>query len=140
MSEPTGGDAGNGPESLALKADGTVAVWGKYYTGTTYNPATTPAGLANLQAIAAGSDHDLGFFGNGSPAPELRLGNLSWAGGRFSFSVSTQNGQVYRLEFMDSLADSAWNILPLVAGNGRNQVLTDSTSAGPQRFYRVSRW
>jgi alpha-tubulin suppressor-like RCC1 family protein len=126
--------------SSALRVDGTVVVWGKYYTGTSYIPATTPAGITNVVAIAAGSDHDLAFFGNGSPPPALRLVTTAWAGGLFSVSLPTQNGRVYRLEYKNSLTDPAWTPLPLRVGNGAQQVLSDTTPPGTQRFYRVSQW
>jgi uncharacterized repeat protein (TIGR01451 family) len=126
--------------SIALRADGTVAVWGNYYNEVRFSPAAAPADLANAVAIAAGSDHDLALLGSGPPLPELRPRDIGWGGGLFSCSLPTQSGRVYRLEYKNSLADAAWTPLPLIAGNGRVQVLSDGTAAGAQRFYRVRRW
>jgi hypothetical protein len=49
--------------STALRADGTVVAWGRYYTGGGYILPVVPAGLTNVLAIAAGSDHDLALLG-----------------------------------------------------------------------------
>lgn len=58
----------------------------------------------------------------------------------FSVSLPTRSGRVYALEFKTSLADSNWNALPLVAGNGGIRNLTDPFATGAQRFYRVRQW
>lgn len=126
--------------SIALAADGIVVVWGEYYNGVSFFPPVVPVGLVNPTAIAAGSDHDLALFGNGPPLPELQPRDIGWSGGVFTCSVPTQSGRVYRLEYRNSLADAAWTALPLTAGNGSVQVLSDGTAAGAQRYYRVRRW
>ena len=61
-------------------------------------------------------------------------------GATFSVSQPTQSGRVYALEFKESLADSSWMALPLVAGNGGLLRLTDSSATSAQRFYRVRQW
>lgn len=58
----------------------------------------------------------------------------------FSFSVLTENGKVYRMEYKDSLSKSTWTSLPLAAGNGGILAFTDSTATNSQRFYRIARW
>jgi len=62
----------------------------------------------------------------------------------FSFSISSQNGGVFELEFKNSLTDTNWtanwNGAPLAAGNGTNLMFTDSAATNSQRFYRVRRW
>ncbi len=131
--------------SIALRADGTVAVWGSYaddrvVSFPVFFPAAALPGLTNVVAVAAGSDHDLAIIGNGPPLPDLQPRDLSGGGGVFKCSLPTESGRVYRLEYKSSLADAAWTALPLAAGNGRVQVLSDGTAAGAQRFYRVRRW
>jgi hypothetical protein len=131
--------------SLALRADGTVAVLGSYFIrvaggGTGFIPAASPPGLTNATAVAPGSNHDLALLGSGPPLPGLRLQDIGCAGGVFNCSLPTQSGRVCRLEYKDSLADAAWTPLPLIAGNGRTQMLSDGTAAGAQRFDRVRRW
>jgi len=54
--------------------------------------------------------------------------------------LPTQYGRVYALEYKNSLTDSQWTALPLVAGNGGLRTLSDPTATGQQRFYRVRRW
>jgi len=48
--------------------------------------------------------------------------------------------RVYALEFKNSLTDSSWTALPLIAGNGGLLRLTDSSASAGQRFYRVRQW
>jgi alpha-tubulin suppressor-like RCC1 family protein len=126
---------------LFLKPDGTVTVWGYYtYNDETYVWAPPAPALANVEAIAAGSNHDLAMVRtNGSP-PSFQLAALGWGPGGFTLSLPTQSGRVYRLEYKNALTDSAWTALPLVPGNGGVQALNDPTATGAQRFYRVSRW
>jgi alpha-tubulin suppressor-like RCC1 family protein len=56
-------EAGNG-FSLALKKNGTVAVWGSGYEGAT----AVPPGLSNVTAIAAGEFHGLALKTDGTVA------------------------------------------------------------------------
>jgi len=53
--------AGNG-HALGLKADGTVAAWGK----SDYGRTTVPAGLTGVKAIAAGSTHSVALKNDGT--------------------------------------------------------------------------
>jgi alpha-tubulin suppressor-like RCC1 family protein len=57
------GEAYQGTRPVALKKDGTVANWG---TESIYNDATPPAGLSNVVAIAAGSNHSLALKSDGT--------------------------------------------------------------------------
>jgi hypothetical protein len=54
--------------------------------------------------------------------------------------MPTESGRGYRLEYKNLPSDSNWTALPLVAGNGTLQTLTDSTANADQRLYRVRRW
>jgi len=60
--------------------------------------------------------------------------------GVFSVSLATRSGHVYVLEFKESLNDSGWTALPLVAGNAGFQTLTDPSATAATRFYRVRQW
>jgi alpha-tubulin suppressor-like RCC1 family protein len=60
--------AGGGEHSLALKSDGTIAVWGEYYNGSTYVPMFVPVGLSNVVAIAGGGSHNLALERDGTVA------------------------------------------------------------------------
>jgi hypothetical protein len=66
--------------------------------------------------------------------------NLNFGTNGFSLSVPTFKGRVYRLEYKDSLTDTAWTALPLQAGTGGNLPLTAPDVSAPQRFYRVRQW
>lgn len=66
--------------------------------------------------------------------------NLISSTGSFSFSLPTQNGKVYAMEYKNSLADNNWTALPLIAGTGGVLTLTDPTATGAQRYYRVRQW
>lgn len=120
--------------SLALRGDGTVAGWG--------NPTALPPGLSNVMMVAAGGDHGVDLVGKGAPGTPgpLALVNPEMGANGFSFSVLTQNGKVYRMEYKDALSNTTWTPLPLAAGNGGSLTFTDSTATNSQRFYRVSRW
>jgi alpha-tubulin suppressor-like RCC1 family protein len=50
--------------ALALKADGRVVTWGKYYGGTTADPA--PPEATNVIALAGGRGHDLALRSDGT--------------------------------------------------------------------------
>ena len=124
--------------SLALMTDGTVAAlpWGFNVCGG----PSVPAGMTNVVAVAAGDGDSLALIGDGPPVLQALLADPTWDSKVFSVFVPTQNGRVYRLEYKDTLADSDWLGLPLVAGNGGLRTLNDPTATGTQRFYRVRRW
>jgi alpha-tubulin suppressor-like RCC1 family protein len=131
--------------NLALHSDGTVSpilgfnFWKALYCQP-FAPCSfpdVPPDLSNVVAVASGDGHNLALVGTDFP---VLLTNSAWDTNGFRVTVSTQSGRVYRLEYKDSLMDSNWLSLPLVAGNGSSQVLSDPTAAGAQRFYRVRRW
>ena len=131
--------------SLALKEDGTVVAWG---AGT--NVATdccsidrgqsiVPAGLTNVFTVAGGRSFSLAITNSLGPQA-VAITNAVRNANQFGVSVPTQSGHVYRLEYKNSLADTLWTALPLVAGNGGMLALTDSYATTAQRFYRVRYW
>ncbi len=120
----------------ALRADGTVAAWGDGLYGET----NVPPSLTNAIAISDGSTHFLALISQAPPSLHAALLGPAWNVEGFSVSVPTRSGHVYRLEYKDSLGDSAWKALPLVAGNGGMRALRDATANGQARFYRVREW
>lgn len=128
--------AAGATHSLALLADGTVVGWGKHNKA----PADPPAGLANVVAISAGDQQCLAIVGDGPPVPGAMASSPALSEAGFQFSVPSQSGRVYALEYKNSLEDASWTALPLVAGNGGELRLTDPAPDGIQRFYRVRRW
>jgi alpha-tubulin suppressor-like RCC1 family protein len=128
--------------NLALKSNGTVVAWG---AGGGSNPyvdykqTNVPTGLTNVVQIAAGTAHSLALVGTAPPVMQAAIISPSLGTNGFSFSLPTQNGRVYELEFKNSLTDDVWQSLPLKAGTGGLLQWTDSAFAA-MRFYRVSRW
>jgi hypothetical protein len=125
--------------NLALRTNGTVVAWGRNLSGQT----NVPPNLSNVVAIAAGAFHSLALVGNG-PAARGVAANPSIFTNSFSFSIPSQNGRVFELDYKNSLIDTNWTVnwngAPLFAGNGTNLFLTDSTATNAQRFYQVRRW
>ena len=121
--------------STALRADHTVVVWGKYYTGSSFISPTVPTGLANVLAIAAGSDHDLALLFNIPPVP------LFFAPGHFvtnSFQIPFIGlaGKSYVLEATTNFLN--WSMLNTNVAPGTNFNLVDPAAQNFQsRFYRA---
>ncbi len=128
--------AAGGRYHAALKQDGTVVSWGFLQTGAT----DLPVGLTNVQAIAAGDFHVVALVGNGPPVMGATMIDPGRSTNGFSVTVPSQSGQIYRLEYKTSLTDAEWTSLPLVAGTGKDLILTDPSATDSQRFYRVRRW
>jgi len=121
---------------LALKADGTVAAWGGNWAGQT----NIPAGLTNVVAIAAGGSHCLALLGDGPPRLRTVASEVAVDALGFRFSVPTESGRLYQLEYKDSLEQPGWQALPLVPGTGEPVILRDPAPGSAQRFYRVRDW
>jgi hypothetical protein len=128
--------AANGTHALALMTNGTVTAWGD----NTYGESSVPPGLTNVIAIAAGPTFSMALIGNGPPVSQALLSNPNVGTNGFTLSLPSQSGRVYILQYENSLADTNWNSLPLVPGNGGMLILTDPFPANLQRFYRVQRW
>jgi len=119
--------------SMALRTNGTVVVWGRNEWGQT----NTPSNLSNVVAIAAGAFHSMALVGTmptGLPA------NANISSNTFSFSIPSQSGRAFELDYKTSITDSNWTPLSLAAGNGANLILMDTNATDAQRFYRVRRW
>lgn len=121
---------------LALKADGKAVAWGS----NSYGQTNLPGGSSNIVAVAVGSAHSLALLGNGPPVAHVPTSKPVWNTNSFSVSLPTQNDQVYRLEYKNSLTDSNWHALPLAAGNGGMLTLKDTDASDAQRVYRIRRW
>ncbi len=125
-----------GDHSLALQAGGTIAAWGGDYAGQT----DVPAMATNIIAVSGGGAHSLALVSDGSPVLFTPLSQPKFGTNSFSVSLPTQNGRVFMLEYKKSLTDSNWTALPLAAGVGGIQILTDTAATNSQRYYRVRRW
>lgn len=115
---------------LALQSDGTVLSWG--------DPMPTP--WTNVIAIAAGEAYSAFLLGDGPPRMRADMVNPALDANGFSVQVPAESGRVYRLEYKDTAADTAWKPLPLVAGRAGTITLRDPAPAGAERYYRVRRW
>ncbi len=118
--------------SLAVKADGTIAPCD--------TNSTVPQGLTNAIAVGAGLYHNLALKGVSPPLLHAPMVNPKITTTGFRLFIPTQSGKVYRLEYENSLTNSNWTALGLVAGNGGLMVLSDPENTNSQRFYRVRQW
>jgi hypothetical protein len=128
--------AGGGPHIAVLKANGTVISWG----GNTSGQTNIPAGLTNVIALAAGNEFNVALVGEGPPISGAVVTNVNRGSDNFSFYIPSQCGRVFRLEYKNTLTQSEWTPLPLMAGNGTNLLLNDLSATNQARVYRVRRW
>jgi alpha-tubulin suppressor-like RCC1 family protein len=137
--------AAGASHSLAVKADGTIVAWG---AGTNYvadysinkGQSIVPTGFTNAFAASGGYTFSLALLGATPPVTSTMITNLVKDATGFNLAISSQSARVYALEYKNTLSDSGWVALPLVAGNGSALILTDPTATNSQRFYRVQRW
>ena len=122
--------------SIALLRDGKLTVGG----ANDYGQTNRPAGMPEVATISAAGVQSLALFGGQPPTLSAPITNVAKTTGSFRFSLLTQSGRVYRLEYRNSLTDNQWTSLLLVAGDGRMQTFTDSNASNTQRLYRVRRW
>jgi hypothetical protein len=136
--------AAGGWHNLALKSDGTVVAWGAGGPNTNalvvYGQNVVPQGLSNVVQVAAGFVHSLALVGTVPPTQEVQLEEATIGTNGFSLSVPSRPGRVYTLEFKNSLTNTDWTALPLVAGTGQKIRLSDPTVSSKSRLYRVKRW
>lgn len=128
--------------SVALRADGSIVEWGLCCGWASFGAFSTNInlGVSNILSISAGQNAPLALIGDASEQLHSTIGHPSYDSAGFKVSVPTVSGRVYRLEFKDSLEESAWHGLPLVAGSGRNIMMNDARATSAHRFYRVRQW
>ncbi len=63
--------------------------------------------------------------------------NVLRNGTNINFSFPTLSGQIYTVEYRDSLNAATWTTLQTLSGDGSTKVITNSLSASTARFYRV---
>ena len=59
------------------------------------------------------------------------------AGTNFVFSLQTEPGKNYTVNYAGSLAATNWPTLTTIGGDGTVKTVTNSVSGGTQRFYRL---
>jgi hypothetical protein len=118
-----------------LRSNGSIVAWGRPSNGS---PITVPPGVGDILELSASSVVSLALV---SPPPqEVALQQPTLSQNGFTVLLRTISGRFYQFQFKNSLADPTWTSLPLVAGNGELQILTDPSPTPTQRFHRVLRW
>ena len=118
-----------------LNVNGTVYAGG--WDG--HHQVDVPADLTNVVSVKAGYYYSMALTANHGPVLSVALTDPRRENGDFTVFIPTQSGRVYALEYKESLADTNWTTLPLVAGTGR-KVSLDDPQPRIQRFYRVRYW
>ncbi len=75
--------------------------------------------------------------GGGTPQTQTIV-SPSFSKGTFGFSVQTQTGFTYTLEYKKALTDAAWTTLQAAPGTGAVISLSDTSASDSTRFYRIS--
>lgn len=70
-------------------------------------------------------------------ASPVKLKNVEWSAGEFRFAFDSQPGATHVVQFKASLAETTWQTLTTVNGDGTVKTVRDSAGVAP-RFYRVS--
>ena len=63
--------------------------------------------------------------------------SIQRAGGDVAFSVQTERGVTYYVEYAESLSPVTWEVLQRIVGPGSAVTVSDAITNAPQRFYRV---
>jgi cytochrome c peroxidase len=87
-------------------------------------------GASNRDEFLAGTDP-------ANPWSRLFIHEVKRQGGVLSLFFQTVRGKSYVGEYVDSLAGMTWQSLGTIAGNGAEQVITDTNLPPRQRFYRI---
>jgi alpha-tubulin suppressor-like RCC1 family protein len=122
--------------TIALKKDGTVIAWGL----NEYGETTIPSGLTNVSAIAGGEYLSMALIGTAPPPLQAPITNPVLTSNAFTFTLPSQSGRIYDIEYKTNLTDTNWTSLSLTPGAGQSIQLTDPTATNAQRFYRIQRW
>jgi hypothetical protein len=89
---------------------------------------------------ASGSHHCAALLGDGPPVNGVSVVNPRAGSTDFTFSVLTDREKIYSVESKESLSGANWEPFRLFPGHGGIQILVDTNSARPARFYRVRSW
>jgi hypothetical protein len=71
-------------------------------------------------------------------APSPAMTSATWTGNAVSFVFPTVDGAIYVVQYKTNLTDSVWLELSRQTGTGAPIVMSDPSTPGPSRFYRVS--
>lgn len=122
------------PATLELSG-GTVT----FANGIVISPNATLAGCGTLSGnvtVLAGGSNGLQPCGQ-PPVTPITLTNFAVAAGGIRFSFNSDAGVNYLVEFKNSLAQTAWQPLSTLAGNGTLLHVTNNPAATGARFFQV---
>ncbi len=119
--------------------------FGDTSTSTNANPTNTYANVGSytvsLTAVGPGGTNTV------SKTNYITVTNListpvmvinGYTATNFTFSFDTVSGKTYLVQYKDFLSDPDWLLLSSVPGDGITHTITNSFSASPQRFFRLS--
>jgi hypothetical protein len=70
-------------------------------------------------------------------SPTITPGSMSKVGNTVTFTLDTQPGVTYIVEYKDDLNAVNWTVLTTITGDGAVHTVADSTATSPQRYYRI---
>ncbi len=119
-------------------------VFGDIYALYTLNYAAASGGQALSIRYRVLELFDFDFGNVTLQAATLQGGNSlvilnpSMTGTDISFTIATEANRAYSVQYTTSLYPMNWQILSNFTGDGTLATVTDRTTSGAQRFYRVS--
>ncbi len=120
--------------------DGTNNALSTQVTLSTIATTNSPVGTYPITASGAVAPNYTITYNNGTLTVVAvpQLSTLSISGNQFIFSYPTLSGQLYQVEYKDSMAPATnWNNMGSpVPGNGSSITATNAIS-GPKRFFRI---
>lgn len=123
----------NGPQGAVVSPEGEFT-W-------TPTPAQAPStNLVTVRVMDDGSPQlsaTAEFFVIVGLPPKLLGDSIRLVNGNLRLSFEAQPGKQYRIEYKDSLSDSAWKLLQTVTPNQPVWNIEDPIGSNKQRFYRI---
>jgi hypothetical protein len=69
--------------------------------------------------------------------PRVVFTDIKLIGGKFAFTLPTETGETYVIEFKNRLSDVEWMPLQTIPGDGKEREVVDDALPTATRFYRV---
>jgi len=135
------GRISNGPFSYAAFPFGTNLSFDLPALGSTnivfiFAPLSPNVYSAVVEFTSNGGNSNNTLLGEGVSVPLIRVAKTASLNVILSFD--SLPGKDYLIEFKDSLADSAWQPLQTIPGDGSTITITNSSTAAAHRFSRLS--
>jgi Immunoglobulin domain len=137
-----------GSAAFSVMADGTPPFGYQWQTNGVAVPGATNATLsiAHVQAadfvpytvvLSNPGGSVLSAVASLTLAVSPAIGSPDFASGTCTFSLPTELGPAYLVEYKYSLDDPLWQMLTNVPGTGAPVTITDNDLANPAKFYRI---